>query len=120
MKFVSRSLPFVMVAMPMVALAQFGQVDTFFEDIIEFINGILVPLIFAIAFLVFLWGVFLYFILGAGDETKRETGRHYMLYGIIGFVLMVSIWGIVNLLATGLGLNVEEIQTIPNAPTFNP
>ena len=42
-----------------------------------------------------------------------------MLYGIIGFVVMVSVWGIVNLLAGGFGLTDEELQTIPNTPTGN-
>lgn len=104
---------------PALAFAQFAGVDNFVGNINLFINQRLVPLIFAIAFLVFLWGVFKYFILGGGDEGKREEGRQLMLYAIIGFVLMVSIWGIVNLLSSGLDLDDQEIQNIPNAPTSN-
>lgn len=110
----------VLYLLPLVTLAQeFGEVSDFIGNIIGFINSTLVPLVFAIAFLIFLWGVFKYFILGGADEGKREEGRQLMLYAIIGFVLMVSIWGIVNLLAGGLGLREDTLEGIPNAPTTN-
>jgi hypothetical protein len=85
----------------------FGVVNTFAATVIDFINGVLIPLIFAIALLVFIWGMFTYFILGGGDEGKREQGKSLMLWAIIGFVLMIVIFAIVNLLAGGLltGLN---------------
>lgn len=106
--------------MPIVALAQFGEIDSFFGNITSFINDILIPLVFAIALLVFLYGVFKYFILGGGDSGSREEGTQLMLYAVIGFVVMVSIFGIVNLIASGLGFSDdEEIKNIPNAPTTN-
>lgn len=66
--------------------------------IIGLINNVAVPLIFAVAFIVFIWGVFQYFIAGGHDEEKRETGKSLMLWGIIGFFIMVSVWGLVNIL----------------------
>ena len=105
---------------PVVALAQFGGINTFLNDISSFINNTLIPLVFAIALLVFLYGVFNYFILGGADDGKKEQGRGLMLYAIVGFVVMVSIFGIVNLIANGLGFSSdEEIQNIPNVPTSN-
>ncbi|MDQ1299926.1 MAG: hypothetical protein QG636_594 [Patescibacteria group bacterium] len=68
------------------------------EGIIGLINNVAVPLLFAIAFIVFIWGVFQYFIAGGHDEEKRETGKSLMLWGIIGFFIMVSVWGLVNIL----------------------
>lgn len=109
--------------LPMVALAQandnFGEVGTFVENISGFINNTLIPLVFAIALLVFLYGVFKYFILGGGDDDSRKEGRQLMLYAIIGFVVMVSIFGIVNLIAGGLGFSGEQLEDIPDAPTSN-
>lgn len=105
---------------PMVAFAQFGGINTFLNDISTFINSTLIPLVFAVALLVFLYGVFDYFILGGGDEGKREEGRKLMLWAIVGFVVMVSVFGIVNLIANGLGFSQDEdIQNIPNVPTSN-
>ncbi|MFT5849541.1 MAG: hypothetical protein ACI9H6_000350 [Patiriisocius sp.] len=99
-------------ALPIMASAQFGGVDTFFTNISTFINSILIPLIFAVALLVFLYGVFKYFILGGGNESAREEGKKLVMYSIVGFVLMVSIWGIVNLLAG----NLFPDQTPPSIP----
>jgi hypothetical protein len=43
-----------------------------------------------------------------------------MLWAIVGFVVMVSVFGIVNLIAGGLGFSDDEnIQNIPNVPTNN-
>ena len=121
MKLSLKLLP-LLALMPVAAFAAAGDlkgVDTFLTNIVKFMNGTLVPLVFAIAFLFFLWGVFNYFIRGAGDESSRETGREFMLYAIIGFVLMVSIWGIVNLLGEGFGLQDENLNKIPNVELKN-
>lgn len=62
------------------------------------VNPILV-LLFAIAFLVFIWGVFTY-IVHADDPTKRSEGGKGMIYGVIGMFIMFSVFGIINLIAT--------------------
>jgi hypothetical protein len=108
--------------LPGVAAAQtggseFGEISNFLGNIISFLNGTIVPLVFAIAFLVFIWGIFTFFIRGGDDEEKRKKGQMFMLWGIIGFVVMVSVWGIVNLLAEGLNLTESGSQVdIPNLP----
>lgn len=73
--------------------------------VIDFINNIAVPLVFAMAFIVFIWGVFTYFIRGAADAEKRQTGTHFMLYGIIGFFVMISVWGLVHILTGTIHFN---------------
>lgn len=103
---------------PMVVMAQFNEIDEFFGNISEFINDILIPLLFAVALLMFLWGVFKYFINDGDDD--REEGKKYMIWAIAAFVVMVSVFGIVNLIAGGLGFSDdEEIDNIPNVPTSN-
>src|SRR3989344_6558293 len=94
--------------LPLMALAQFGEVSTFVGKISSFINSTLIPLVFGIALLVFLWGVFKYFIMGGGDASSREEGQQLMLWAIIGFVVMVSVFGIVNMIANGLGFGGQE------------
>lgn len=95
-----------------------GKVKLFIENIVGFINSVLVPAIFAIAFLVFVWGMFQYFVWGGADEAKRESGKQLMLWAIIGFVLMISVWGIVNIVSQSLGLKGDVDRTfLPKAPT---
>lgn len=91
---------------PAFAYAQFGSnIQTIAGGIYTFINTVLVPLVFAAAFLVFIWGVLQYVIAGGHDEEKREQGKSLMLWGIIGFFVMASVWGLVNILRGSFTLN---------------
>ena len=72
--------------------------------IIGIINTIIVPLIFALAFAVFIWGILNYFIFSGADEGKRAEGRQFALWGILGIVIFFSVWGLVNLLLSTLGI----------------
>lgn len=70
----------------------------------------LIPIVIGLAVLVFLWGV-LQYVLRSSDAGKEE-GRTFMLWGIIALFVMVSVWGLVNILRDSLGLNL----TTPTAP----
>ena len=119
-KFGIYTLAFALVLTPALAFAQFGEVNDVLDDVSAFINGTLIPLVFAIALLVFIYGMFQYFIMGGSEEDSRDKGRKLMMWAIVGFVAMVSIFGVVNLIAGGLGFSEEEnIQNIPNVPTNN-
>ena len=85
--------------------------------IIYLIDSVVVPLIFAVAFIVFLWGVYTYFIQGAGNEEKRKEGRNFVIYGIIGFFVMVSVWGLVNIFVRTFGFD-RDVR--PPTPRFGP
>ena len=120
MKIISRLAAVLSLGIPLSAFA--AGIDTSYitpysNGIINIINGIFVPVLFALAFIVFLWGVFKYFILGAANEDDRKEGRQFVLWGVIGFVVILSIWGIVNLLMGTLGLSAG---TAPAPPTFSP
>jgi hypothetical protein len=68
------------------------------------LNTVVVPVIFTLAFLVFVWGVAKYFFFSEGDEEKRSEGRQFIFWGILGMALLFSVWGFVNLLLSTLGL----------------
>jgi len=104
---------------PVLAFAQFGEIDTFFGGMTNFIQNTLIPLLIAIAFIMFVYGAIKYFLIASSDEGegKREEGKQLMLWGIIAFVIIVSVWGIVSLISSGLGFdNDRRINTIPDAP----
>ena len=69
------------------------------------INFIVIPVIFALAFLVFVWGMMKYFFINGGDEGKRAEGRSFALWGILWMVVVVSVWGFVNLVLSTLGIS---------------
>lgn len=72
--------------------------------VIGIINVVIVPVIFALSFLVFIWGIMNYFFLNGGDEVKRGEGRQFALWGILGMAVLFSVWGFVNLLLSTLGI----------------
>lgn len=109
----------MLASVPMLAFAQVDDQIEGLEDvatsILDFINNILVPLVFAIAFLVFIWGVFKTLIAKGDDEDSRKAGRQLMLWGIIAFFVMVSVWGFVNILVGTFNLD-SDIGDIPEVP----
>lgn len=79
------------------------------------INSVLVPLIFAVAFIVFLYGIATAYILNAGNETERAKGHQLMLWGIIAFAVMISIWGLVNVVSNTFGLSGSSAPELPQS-----
>ncbi len=69
-----------------------------------------IPLIFALAVAMFVWGVVQY-VINSGEEAKKAQGRQFMLWGIIALVVMVSVWGIVGII--GKTFNVDNNGFIP-------
>lgn len=72
--------------------------------IIGIINIVIVPVIFALAFFVLVWGVISYFFLHGEDEGKRAEGKQFIFWGILGMVMLFSVWGFVNILLSTLGI----------------
>lgn len=103
---------------PVMALAQTGIADgptagafqNLLSNILTFTNTVLIPFIIGIGFLVFVWGMFKYFIVGGANDDAKEQGKSLMIYATLGFILIIVFWGIVNLLATSTGLN-EGLNT---------
>ncbi|MDB4992092.1 MAG: seg [Parcubacteria group bacterium] len=104
------------------ATQQVNSVQDLSKFIIDFINNVAVPLVFALAFITFIIGVFIYFIAGASNQEKRDKGKDVMIYGIIGFFAMVSVWGLVHILTGSVSLN-NNVPTqgsgLPHANNVN-
>ena len=92
-------------AVPLISLAAIDNLQQAGNTVISIINDIIVPVVFAVAFIVFVWGAFNVFIIGANNEDAKEKGKNLMLYGLIGFFVMISVWGLVNILLGTFDLN---------------
>lgn len=76
-----------------------------FADLVNVVLGIidqLVLLLVALSFLVVAWGMIKMWILNAGSEESVEKGKQIAFAGVIGLVVITSVWGIVRLLSTSL------------------
>ena len=108
------SLPIA--ALPAVAFAlnssqPLSSLGNFLQYLTSLIVNSVIPLIFSLAVVFFLWGVAMY-IKNADDATKRAEGRQYMLYGVIGLFVLVAYWGLVGILARTVGVPLN----VPLAP----
>jgi nitrogen fixation-related uncharacterized protein len=72
-------------------------IDSLINKVATNIVNPIILLLFSVAFLIFLWGLF-QFIYQADDATAREDGKKHMLYGVIGLAIMVGAIGIVQIL----------------------
>ena len=115
LKVLSASL-FATLLIPSLAAAQgFNDFDDAISTITNWLND-LIPLLIGIAVIVFLWGVVKYVIAGS-DSTKRKEGGALMAYGILAIFVMVSVWGLVNILVDTLDLNTNIPTDLPQVPT---
>jgi hypothetical protein len=63
----------------------------------------LILLLTAVAFVVFVWGIF-EFVAHSGDATEREKGRQAILWGLVGLVIIFGAYGIINIALTTFGI----------------
>lgn len=87
-------------------------------NILEFSNNTLIPFIIGIGFLVFVFGLFQYFILGGSNDESREKGRKLMVSATFAFVIIILFFGFINLLTSSTGLQGETLRNIPQVPTL--
>ncbi|MBY0328724.1 pilin [Patescibacteria group bacterium] len=75
------------------------------------ITSVLIPLIFAAAFLFFLWNVLQF--MRSAENTQKEEAKQRMGWGIIALFVMVGVWGIITILSGTLGIkaSVPFLQT---------
>jgi hypothetical protein len=76
-----------------------------------------IPLVFAIAIVTFIWGAVKFFIIGADEEAKRAQGKQFMIWGIIALAVMISVWGLVKIL--GETVNIP-MRYLPEVKPSNP
>lgn len=99
-----------------IAHAQDSSVGSLMAKINEFVINPAITLLFIIAFVLFVFGLFNFFRAKGGDSSDEDIarGKRHMLWGIIGMVIMVSVFGIMQLLINSLG--VQGID--PNSPNI--
>lgn len=98
---VAAFMPVVVAAQP---LGGNGTLRDVAERVVSYLN-IAVYLIMALAFLYFVWNVFHYFFVA--DANKVEAGK-YVMHSIIGFAVILTFWGLVQLLINTAGLNNSQ------------
>ena len=69
----------------------------------QFIINPIIGLLFAVALIVFLWGV-VQFIFRADSDVAREEGRRHMLWGVFGMFIMFAVFAIMRIIVNTFGI----------------
>ena len=129
-KFFKKTIPVGLIFLPLISFAQInynrtgttryygygggsggggsggGGLWNLFYIVMDILSQVIILLVaFAVVF--FLYGILKYITAG-DDEEKRTKMKNVMIYGIIGLFVMISFWGIVNIL-----INTFELDTSP-------
>jgi hypothetical protein len=82
-------------------------------SLVKSVNKVVInPIIyflFTLAAVIFLFGLFKY-IANPDNENVRKDGKSHMLWGVIGLFVMISVFGIMNLILNTLGEKNIKIE----------
>lgn len=74
-----------------------GVIDMFVD-----IGQRIIPLLGAVAFLLFIYGV-ARFIRSSGSEKELKDSKNIIIWGIVGLFVLMSVWGIISFMKSELG-----------------
>ncbi len=112
----------VLGSMPLMALAQnatgcasvtLGTIQSIICKIGNILDTV-IPILVVLGVVYFVWGVVQFVI--STDEEAKAKGRSHMIYGIIGLVVIVAMWGLVGIVTKTFDLNGSANVTIPTVP----
>ena len=92
-----------------IAYAASTSFNGFLYNVESMIIDPLIKLLFALAIVFFLYGVF-EFLSNQDNDEKKTTGKSHMLWGIVGITIMMGVWTILGILLNTMGISKGEID----------
>lgn len=93
-----------LVGIPLLSFAAGKDLKTIMDIITGYMANF-IKLVIAFAILTFVWNIYRYFL--KADADRAEAGK-YVLYSVIGFFVMLSIWGLVNIVKNTFNLDNQN------------
>ncbi len=81
----------------------------FLINLDKYIINPLIVFLFALAMVFFLYGVF-EFIMNAGNDEKKTSGKSHMLWGVVGLTIMMGVWFILGVILRTMNIPKSEID----------
>ena len=114
-------IAFALAFAPMAAMAQISgninSVNSLAERLIN-IGNLFTYLLIAAAVIFIIWHVVVYLIKGGSDEEARGKASSSILWGVVGLFIILSIWGLVNILMNTFR-TTPTTQQIPQVQNVN-
>lgn len=92
---------------PLIAFANTSlstDVASFMERVYEVLLQPFIGLLFTLALVMFLYGMVRFVSTSDKSSDDASKGRQHMLWGIIGMFIMMSVFGIMRLIISTLGI----------------
>jgi hypothetical protein len=102
----------LLLALPLAAFAQSLQPLANLISSIAVLVGALVPILITAALVVFFWGLIRY-LWPSGGKSNVAGAKQLMIWGLVTLFVMVSVWGIVRLAQSALGVDPNAAPTSP-------
>ncbi len=80
----------------------------FLQKLNSVILNPIIELLFALAFIYFIYGIVKFLSLESGDKA-REEAKNAIWWGIVGMVIMFSVYGIIWFVIGTFGIEVTDI-----------
>ncbi|MFZ2555527.1 MAG: hypothetical protein WAZ27_00450 [Minisyncoccia bacterium] len=77
------------------------------QRIITYIVDPAIRVVFTLGLFLFLWGIIEY-LWEVKDGKADGNGRTHMVYGLVGMLIMVSVYGIIALIVNTFGLDISS------------
>ena len=110
-----KGLSFIaLLSLPLVSFAQGLNLSPVKQLIssLSVVVGMLVPLLLTLALVVFFWGLVRY-LWGGGSKPDIEGAKKLMRWGLLTLFVMVSVWGIIELMQRALDINENATGKAP-------
>ena len=95
---------------PILAFAATDLIGPIIIQLIGYLSFFL-PAIITVAIIYFVWGVVQYMM--ASDEEQKKLGRSKIINGLIGLFVIVSFWGLIEIVKTSFGITNTPTASRP-------
>lgn len=101
-----------------------ASVDSFIGSVNAQIVNPLIQLLFALALVLFAYGVF-EFLSNPEKEDEKTKGKTHMMWGLVGLAIMFAVWGLLNIVIDtfdikGIDPDAEKVGDTVNLDNYAP
>lgn len=86
--------------------AEFSEVDRLLGKIYEYILNPIIYFMYMIAVALFLYGI-VEFLMHRDDPAAVKTATSHVIWGLLGFVVIFGVKGIILIIAQSIGVSVD-------------
>lgn len=96
-----------------------GAGEALLDRIVTYVIDPAVKVVFTLGLFMFLWG-FIEFLWELKDGKVSEDGKNHMVYGLVGMLIMVSVYGIISLVMNTFGIDPDTATDVSRIQNVSP